>query len=265
MADKDILSEMMAAHYGTVQLLRRSESDDEVLFDTSAPLLDPQLVTFRSASTLLNALAIAHRLSLALARDRYAIGQGSRFAIKSIGSKNSKLSDGPAGRCRNSLRFDVVSRRHNSITELLVTLSSQHATGGTETSIVFGVMPPSLVKFVRQSRAFMDYLESSIDVEKPTLRTISDNRLEYTPSESDRISDGERVDHVPALVLIDLAIMILGTDHLPGDDTSLTAEFSNYTDPRIPIDIVRSRPSGAVEFRQRDQVTAYVIAASALP
>jgi hypothetical protein len=180
-----------------------------VLFDTSAPLLDPQRVTFRSAPALLNALAIAHRLSLALARDRYAIGQDSRFAIKSINSKNSKLSNDLAGRCRNSLKFDVISRRHNSITELLVTLSSQNATDRTETSMVFGVMPPSLVKFVRQSRAFMDYLESRIDVEKPTLRRISDNRLQYTPSESDRISDGERVDHVPALVLIDLAIMVL--------------------------------------------------------
>jgi hypothetical protein len=261
MAGKDILSEIMASHYGTVQLLRRSESDDAVLFDTSAPLLDPQLVAFRSAPELLNALAITHRLSLALARDRYAIGQDSRFAIKSISSKNSKLSNDLAGRCRNSLKFDVISRRHNSITELLVTFSCQNATSTTETSMVFGVIPPSLVKFVRRSRAFMDYLESRIDVEKPTLRTISDNRLEYTPSESDRISDGERVDHVPALVLIDLAIMILGTDHLSGNDTSLTAEFSNYTDPRIPIDIVRSRPSSTIEFRQRDQVTASVIAA----
>jgi len=261
MADKDILSEMMASHYGTVQLLRRSESNDEVLFDTSAPLLDPQRVTFRSArhfSTRLRSRIVCRSPWPAI-DTRLAKTRGSPSS-RSL-ARTAKLSNDLAGRCRNSLKFDVISRRHNSITELLVTLSSQNATDRTETSMVFGVMPPSLVKFVRQSRAFMDYLESRIDVEKPTLRTISDNRLQYTPSESDRISDGERVDHVPALVLIDLAIMVLGIDHSSGSDTSLDAEFSNYTDPRIPIDIVRSRPSGAVEFRQRDQVTAYVRAA----
>jgi hypothetical protein len=95
--------------------------------------------------------------------------------------------------------------------------------------------------------------------DKSDLETVGDNHFKYYPSEDDRLSDGRRVDHVPALTLIDIALCVDGmTDEEPVY-SNVSAEFLNYTDPRLEFEIVR-KDRGVMEFVQNDQVVATVVA-----
>ncbi|MEJ2409611.1 MAG: hypothetical protein P8Y58_04125 [Novosphingobium sp.] len=87
---------------------------------------------------------------------------------------------------------------------------------------------------------------------------MSDSHFEYVPSEKDRISDGRRVDHVPALTLIDIAASVEGVVGGRGDISGLSAEFLAYADPRAAFDIFRKNGRGSAEFFQKKQLVATV-------
>ena len=244
-----MIAELLNSHYAGASLLKYSESDDEIQFRLPAPITDPQAAAFRSRATVLNELAISHRLSLLLGRRKYGLPEDFAFAISSLESVAHSID--VIDQYNVSLRFEVLTKRRDTITALKSTLVTKHGVEARRTITTFNVLPPSLANFVRRGRQFLDFSDVKINRDKSDLSTVADNHFRYYPSENDRLSDGRRVDHVPALTLIDIALSVNGLTH-----ENISAEFLNYTDPRLTFDIVQK--NSAMEFVQNDQLVAIV-------
>jgi hypothetical protein len=248
-----MIVEILNSHYSSTNLLSYSESDDEIRFQLPAPIKDPQAAAFRSRAAALNELAISHRLSLLVGRAKYGLPEDFAFAIKSVESVVHSID--AVDEYDLSLRFEIITRRKDTITALRSTLVTKHGVEARVTTTSFNVLPPSLANFVRRSRQFMDFSDVKISRDKSHLETVADNHFKYYPSEDDRLSDGRRVDHVPALTLIDIALSVNTNGAL---DSNISADFLNYTDPRLPFDIVQKIDHGSTEFTQNDQLVAIV-------
>jgi hypothetical protein len=173
------------------------------------------------------------------------------FAINSIESAVHSID--VVNEFNLSLRFEVVTKRKDKITALRSILVTKYGVEARTTTTSFNVLPPSLANFVRRARQFVDFSEVKISRDKSQLETVAGNHFKYYPAEADRLSDGRRVDHVPALTLIDIALSV---DTEKALDSNISAEFLNYTDPRIPFEIVQKK--GATEFVQNGQLVAIV-------
>lgn len=249
-----MIVEILDSHYGSHGLLKYSESDDEIRFQLRAPIRETQ--AFRSRATVLNELAVSHRLSLLVGRRKYGLPEDFAFAIKSVESVVRSIDVVDAYDV--SLRFEVITRRHDTITALRSTLVTKYGVEARITKTSFNVLPPSLANFVRRARQFLDFSDVKISRDKSCLSTVADNHFRYYPSEDDRLSDGRRVDHVPALTLIDIALSVNGMAHDEALYSNVSAEFLNYTDPRLSFDIIQKKDHSAIEFVQNGQVVAIV-------
>lgn len=249
-------AEILNSYYGSTCLLKYSESDDEIRFQVPTPIRDRQTAAFRSRAALLNELAVSHRLSLLVGRSKYEVPEDFAFAIKS--AETAIHSTDAGDEYDVSLRFEVIAKRHGNITELRSTLVTKYGAEARVTTMSFNVLPPSLANFVRRGRHFLDYADVKMSRDKSYLSTVADNHFRYYPSEDDRLSDGRRVDHVPALSLIDIALFVNGMAHQGAGCSSISAEFLNYTDPRLEFDIVQKKDQNAIEFMQNGQVVAIV-------
>lgn len=207
---------------------------------------------FRSRASVLNELAISHRLSLLVGRAKYELPEDFAFAIKSVESAVHSID--VVHEYDVSLRFEIITRRKDVITALKSTLITKYGVEARTTTTSFNILPPSLTNFVRRSRQFLDFADVKIDRDKSQLETVADNHFRYYPSEDDRLSDGKRVDHVPALTLIDIALSVNNEKAF----SNVSAEFLNYTDPRLPFDIVQKKDRSFVEFVQNSQLVATV-------
>jgi hypothetical protein len=246
-----MIVEALNLHYGTSRVGNYAESDDGIRFQLPAPIIDPQAAAFRSRATVLNELAISHRLSLLLGRDKYRLPEDFSFAINSIESAVHSID--VVNEFNLSLRFEVVTKRKDKITALRSILVTKYGVEARTTTTSFNVLPPSLANFVRRARQFVDFSDVKISRDKSQLETVAGNHFKYYPAEADRLSDGRRVDHVPALTLIDIALSV---DTEKALDSNISAEFLNYTDPRIPFEIVQKK--SATEFVQNGQLVAIV-------
>jgi hypothetical protein len=255
-----MIVDILNSHYGSVSPLNYSESDDELQFQLAAPIRDPQTAAFRSQATVLNELALSHRLSLSVGRAKYGLPENFAFAIKSVESAVHNID--AEDEYDLSLRFEIITKRKDTITALRSTLVTKHGLEARVTTTLFNVLPPSLANFVRRERRFLDFSEVKMSRDKSHLETVADNHFKYYPSEADRLSDGNRVDHVPALTLIDLALSLNPEGTL---DSNISAEFLNYTDPRLTFDIVQKNNYRTVEFLQNDQLVAIVYNRSSCP
>lgn len=251
-----MIVEILNAHYGSAGLLKYSESDDEIRFQLPARLIDPQATVFRSRATVLNELAVSHRLSLLAGRSKYGLAEDFAFAIKSVESVVHSIDVCDAYDV--SLRFEIINRRKDTITALRSTLVTKYGVEARTTTTSFNVLPPSLANFVRRARQFLDFSDVKINRDKSCLSTVTENHFRYFPSEDDRLSDGRRVDHVPALTLIDIALSLNEITHEAPVYSNISAEFLNYTDPRLAFDILRKKDHSAVEFVQNDQLVAII-------
>lgn len=259
MAGQDNIVAILNPHYGGIGLLDYRETDDEIRFLVPAPLVDPQSAAFRSAAPALNDLAVSHRLSLAAGRGKCGVPEDFAFAIKSIATwVHAPDDDGVPDGHVVSLRFEVVARRRDAVTALRSTLVTRHDAQARTTATLFNVMPPSLVSFVRRARQFVDFADVAMSRDEASLTAVADDHFRYQPSEADRLSDGRRVDHVPALNLIDLALFVDAMAHGKAAWPDLSAEFLNYTDPRLAFDILLKRNEGAVELVQDGQPVAVI-------
>ena len=248
-----MIAEILNSHYGGASLLNYSESDDEIRFQLPSPITDPQAASFRSRATVLNELAISHRLSLLVGRHKYELPEDFAVAIKSIESVVRSIN--VIDDYEVSLRFEVITTRRDTITALKSHLTTKHGAEARITTTSFNVLPPSLANFVRRSRQFLDFAGVKMSRDKSYISTVTDNHFKYYPSEDDRLSDGRRVDHVPALTLIDIALSVNGMAH-EGVYSNISAEFLNYTDPRLEFDIVQKTDHSAMEFVQYGQLVA---------
>jgi hypothetical protein len=248
--------EILNSYYGSTRLLKHSESDDEIRFQVPTPIRDRQTAVFRSRATVLNELAVSHRLSLLVGRDKYGVPEDFAFAIKSVETLVHSID--VVDESNVSLRFEVITKRHGTITALRSTLVTKYGVEARTTITSFNVLPPSLANFVRRARQFMDFADVKISRDKSYLSTVADNHFRYYPSEDDRLSDGRRVDHVPALTLIDIALCVNRMAHQGAVYSTISAEFLNYTDPRLAFDIVQKKDHSAMEFVQNGQLVAIV-------
>jgi hypothetical protein len=246
--------ELLEACYGA-ELMTYCESDEEIRFQVPAPIRDRQTAVFRSRAPLLNELAVSHRLSLSIGRGKYGVPEGFAFAIKSVETlvHSCDAVDGYHG----WLRFEVTAKRKDAITALRSSLITKHGVEERVTITSFNILPPSLANFVRRGRQFLDFADVRMSRDTSYLSTIADNHFRYYPSEEDRLSDGKRVDHVPALVLIEIALSVSTFDHGVAD-ANISAEFLNYTDPRLEFDILRKQDGRVMEFVQNGQLVAVV-------
>jgi hypothetical protein len=251
-----MIAEILNSYYGSTSPLKYSESDDEIRFQLPTPIRDRQAEVFRSRATVLNELAVSHRLSLLVGRGKYGVPEDFAFAIKSVESVVHSID--VVDEYNVSLRFEVITKRHDTITALRSTLVTKYGVEARTTVTSFNVLPPSLANFVRRARQFLDFADVKISRDKSCLTTVADNQFKYYPSEADRLSDGRRVDHVPALTLIDIALCVDGKAHEGAAYSNIAAEFLNYTDPRLAFDILRKQDHGAIEFVQNDQLVAIV-------
>src|ERR1043166_4494422 len=222
---KQMIVEILNSHYGSSSLLKHSESDDEIHFQLPAPITDKQTAAFRSRASVLNELAISHRLSLLIGRSKYRVPEDFAFAIKSVESVLHKID--VSDEYDVSLRFEILTKRRDTITALRSTLVTRHGDEARVTTTSFNVLAPSLAKFVRRGRRFLDFAKVKMSRDKSDLTTVADNHFRYYPSEADRLSDGKRVDHVPALTLIDIALSVNG---VADDKTNISEEFLTSTD-----------------------------------
>ena len=248
--------EILNSYYASTRLLKHVESDDEIRFWVPAPIRDRQTAAFRSRAPVLNELAVSHRLSLLVGRGKYGLPEDCAFAIKSVEAAVHSID--VVHECNVSLRFEVISKRHDTITALRSTLVTEYGAEARITTTSFNILPPSLVNFVRRARQFVDFADVKMSRDKSCFSTVTDNHFRYYPSEDDRLSDGRRVDHVPALTLIDIALFVDGTTHQRAAYPNVSAEFLNYIDPRLAFDIVRKKDHGAMEFMQNGQLVAVI-------
>jgi hypothetical protein len=256
MCGKEMIVEILNSYYGNAGLLKYSESDDEIRFQLLTPIRDTQAEAFRSRATVLNELAISHRLSLLVGRAKYGVPEDFAFAIKSIESAVHSID--AVNDYHVSLRFEVIAKRRDTITALRSTLVTKYGGEARTTVTSFNVLPPSLANFVRRARQFMDFADVKIGGDKSQLSTVADDHFRYYPSEEDRLSDGRRVDHVPALTLIDIALSVDSMAQQGACYSNISAEFLNYTDPRLAFDIVQKKDQSATEFVQNGQIVASV-------
>jgi len=256
MCGKEMIVEILNSYYGSTSLLKYSESDDEIRFQLPTPIRDTQAAVFRSRATVLNELAVSHRLSLLVGRGKYGVPEDFAFAIKSVESVVHSID--VVDEYNVSLRFEVITKRHDTITALRSTLVTKYGVEARITITSFNVLPPSLANFVRRARQFLDFSDVKISRDKSYLSTVADNHFRYYPSEDDRLSDGRRVDHVPALILIDIALCVNRMAHQGAVYSNISAEFLNYTDPRLAFDILQKKDHSAMEFVQNGQLVAIV-------
>lgn len=252
---REIIVEILNSSYGGAKLLQYSESDDEIGFQVLRPIRDTQTEVFRSGAMPLNDLAISHRLSLCVGRLKYGIPEGFAFAIKAVETVVQSVDT--VGNYDVSLRFNVGTKRHNTVIAFRSTLITEYGVEARTTITSFNIIPPSLANFVRRARQFVDYADVKISRDESYLSTIDENHFRYYPSENDRLSDGRRVDHVPALVLIDIALFVNRMAHEEATYSNIAAEFMTYTDPRRALEIIRKDRS-AIEFLQDGHLVAIV-------
>ena len=195
-------------------------------------------------------------MSLLVGRSKFGLPEDFAFAIKSVESVVHSID--VVDEYDVSLRFEVITKRRDTITALRSTLVTKYGVEARTTITSFNVLPPSLANFVRRSRQFQDFSDVKMGRDESYLSTLADNHFRYYPSEDDRLSDGRRVDHVPALTLIDIALSVNGMANEDVVCSNISAEFLNYTDPRIAFDIVHKKDHSAMEFVQNGQLVAIV-------
>jgi hypothetical protein len=257
MLGRESIVEILKSHYGTTSLVNYSESHDEIRFQVPTPIRDRQTAAFRSRAPVLNELAVSHRLSPLVARRKCGVPEEFAFAIRSVETavRSSDVVDG----YHVSLRCEATAARHGTITTLRSTLVTNDGVEARTTMMSFNVLPPSLAHFVRRARHFVDFANVRISRDKSDLATVTDDRLRYWPSEDDRLSDGKRVDHMPALTLIDIALFVNGMAHHGTVSSHISAEFLSYTDPREAFDIVLNRGHSEIKVVQNGQLAAIVL------
>lgn len=256
MSISTIIVDFLCSNHNCTRFLKYSESDDEIRFQIPTPISNPLAAEFRSRASVLNEFAVSHQLSLLVGRGKYGVPGDFTFAIKTI--ESAVQSIGVVDEYHVSLRFEVMARRHGIITAVRSILITKYFDSLRRTIATFSVIPPSLANFVRRARQFLDFADVKMERDSSYLSTVADDHSRYYPSESDRLSDGKRVDHVPALTLIDIALWVDGMAHEGTFSSSISAEFLNYVDPRREFDILRKKAHGAVEFVQNGQLVAIV-------
>ena len=155
MCGHEMIAEILRSHYATADLQNYCESDEDIRFQLASPITDPQTGAFRSPATVLNELAISHRLSLLVGRAKYELPDDFAFAIKTV--ESVVHSRELVHEYDLSLRFEILSKRRDMITGIRSTLVTKHGVSARTTTTSFNLLSPALANFVRRGRQFVDF------------------------------------------------------------------------------------------------------------
>jgi hypothetical protein len=257
---EELVAEALRSSFGGVPLLGYWESDDEIRFRVPGLLRDTQSArAFRSQMAVLDELAVSHRLSVLLGRRKCGLAEDCALAMATVDTVVHGID--PVDGCHVSLRLEATlggAKRPGAQSALRSTLVTRHGTEAHTSQAVFNVLPPAFASFVRRTRGFMDFAHIRMSRDEALLVGVADNHLRYFPSEHDRLSDGRRVDHVPGLTLLDIALFASGSARGDVVSTRLSAEFPRYTDPRLAFDIVMKGDRVRTELVQNEALVALV-------
>lgn len=201
----------------------------------SEPPSDPSLGTYRHQSSWFNHLVMAHRLAIPSAKDWLSLPIDHGFAISSmhltVRSGSSRPSDVLA------MRFLAERNARGTAAAVVARYWARGSGQCCRVEARFQLVPAALAGFIRRGRNFADFDQVSIDQPQAGLVRVRADRWTFVPGESDRLVDGNRVDHVPALILIDRSLDALEQLRGPTFLQSLSARFMHYADPRHPIEM----------------------------
>ncbi|MGE7064565.1 hypothetical protein ACQKI5_23595 [Agrobacterium tumefaciens] len=216
---------------------------------SDAEIIDRQFETFRSPDGVLNDLAIIHRLAVTAGRHKFGAHEGARLAIKSIKAAKS------LGAYRQShdlrLKLHAISQRKGITTSFSADAISTHGHRVVRIKVVFDVIPAALVSFLRQG-------QTAAPIEETSGEGLGSNYVIYQPDDRDNISDGERVDHIPALRLIDIGLGIALKEGLSTIVSTINASFISFIDPQRPVCITWTTDEAHLHFIQNYKKAAAV-------
>lgn len=147
---------------------------------------------------------------------------------------------------------EVIKSRKNKINEISVTISFYDQLKLIEITFSFVLITQVLANFLRAGRNYGNYLNEEI----LNYKGYYEDSYTYIPGEKDRLVDEKRVDHIPALSLIEIIV-----DFLNKKDESISlikANFNNYIDPRYNV-LLKHRGDEEVLCWQNNIVAASVL------
>jgi hypothetical protein len=252
-AAADMVRDVLARCYPDVLLGEYRAVGDTYSFDTAAALRDAVTATARSGHPAVNDLAVARRLCQAFVRGGLGLEADTGLSIRSILFRQHQAK--PCSGASYTLTLDDARFVRTRLDELRVTLARHSAALECTTTLTFGILGGSAIRFIRKSRDFSNYDTVAMERQDSRIEVVGPGRFLYLASEADRCIDGSRMDHVPAIVLSDLIYALIDKG---GDPVSQDAAwtFPFYTDPRSGFMVETDTEARSVKVEQGGRVTA---------
>lgn len=250
-----IFNDLIAGCYSGSDITYDLSDDDEVILFSEARIVDPQFEHSQASDSTLNDLAIAHRLATTIGRHNLSLPEGARFAIKAVEVAVSTVKYRAGHHIK--MKFSISGQRKGTITAIETDIVSMHEHQQVHILIVFDVISPSLAVFLRHARGIGPAESLTPGRLSEEIHPVNESNLTYYPGKRDNLSDGQPVDHIPALRVIDIAMQLakrVGTRARPG---LMKAHFANFIDPRRTIDITWNA-EGEFSFLQDSKQMATV-------
>ncbi|MFD2408195.1 hypothetical protein ACFSVK_24605 [Azorhizophilus paspali] len=201
------------------------------------------MATVLSNTSLVSIVTAARTLCLSVIHDSFGLDRSVVISVKAIRCRRMEPSTGGHG---YDLSFEVQEAKGPRIDTVGANVVQSFATGTYETQFSFGIIPQSFDRFIRLSRNFTDYSELAMPHDQGEVLSTSDNGYTYRAGELDRLINGKRTDHIPAIRL--LAIAISGPFATAEKDlVSASIEFFKYSDPRKTLSVERSGTVGVMK------------------
>jgi len=220
---------------------------------TARPLLYPQPPNLGERTAIWNDISVARQLTQAFLRDHLDLEADAGFTIsllrrteaeaQSVAQSNESI-EGHVYR----MRIEPAESRRGRIESAQATYEYGRALSKICVVFEFGVLPSSAVRFIRKRRNFSDFMEFQIEPPSAIVSKISDWNYKYRSGENDRLIDGVRADHVPALTVVRFVLSALPISAPAHREFSL--RFEQYLDPRSEFDLGFDRNFSEVEILQ---------------
>ncbi|NVN10074.1 hypothetical protein [Nguyenibacter vanlangensis] len=220
------------------------------------PLVPPGYEPLRSGMPMVNEIAVGRYVCLALIREKFALAGDAVITVKSIVTERQR------GECRQgehhsySGSAEVSESKGARVDGVRASLVHSHNGEVRRVHFHFGVLTPSAARFIRKSRGFEDAENIRLERQLGHSRSIDLHNVEYLPGEADRIVDGTRMDHIPALHLIDIMVS-LSNQSTKTDVDNMTAVFHRYVDPRYAFHIITS-DDGTIAVSQDQSTVSHI-------
>ncbi|RON15580.1 hypothetical protein [Pseudomonas frederiksbergensis] len=206
-------------------------------------------------SKMLNKIFAARALSLALIHQHYGFDEGVTISVKSIDVTPLEAIE---TRASHEIAFEITNQKKNRIDSVRSTITTSLSKEHYSVEFEFGILPQSMERFVRSSRNFNDYKDISISPAEGVTENHAEYSFRHIPGESDRLIDGKRMDHIPAISLIE--IVLSNIEHrYKLSISSIEVKFYRYTDPRLPFEFHINPTLAHAQIIQDETIVAEIL------